>query len=96
MDDGLEDMIWIRCLGGERLPTTSYALRPNLNKPFLFDSEQVGEKRDRDVISFVFYTPADDTPSISIQNKPTVNTLRFGQGQSIWMVNSEISCGSMV
>jgi len=32
-------------------------------------------------LSSVFYTPADDTPLISIQNKPTANALRVGQGQ---------------
>ena len=32
VNDGLEDIMWIRCPGGERLPTASYALRPNLNK----------------------------------------------------------------
>ena len=35
IDDGLEAIMWIRCLGGERLPTASYALRPNLNNLFL-------------------------------------------------------------
>ena len=34
IDDGLEVIMWIRCLGGERLPTASYALRPNLNNLF--------------------------------------------------------------
>ena len=34
IDDGLEVIMWIRCLGGERLPTASYALRPNLNNFF--------------------------------------------------------------
>ena len=34
VNDGHEVVMWIRCLGGERLPTASYALRPNLNKLF--------------------------------------------------------------
>ena len=80
IDDGLEAIMWIRCLGGERLPTASYALRPNLNKLF-FSPRSSSERRDGDFLSSVFYTPADDTPSISIQNKPTVNALRVGQGQ---------------
>ena len=34
VDDGLEVIMWIRCLGGARLPTASYALRPNLSNLF--------------------------------------------------------------
>ena len=30
--DGLEDIRWIRGLGGEKLPAASYALLPNLKK----------------------------------------------------------------
>ena len=30
VDDGLEDVRWIRGLGGEKLPVASYALPPNL------------------------------------------------------------------
>ena len=36
LDDGLDDIMWIRCLGGERLPTASHTVRPNLNKHFFF------------------------------------------------------------
>ena len=32
VDDGLEDIRWIRGLGGERLPAASYALLSNLKK----------------------------------------------------------------
>ena len=32
VDDGLEDIRWIRGLGGERLPAASYAFLPNLKK----------------------------------------------------------------
>ena len=32
VDDGLEDIGWIRGLGGEKLPAASYALLPNLKK----------------------------------------------------------------
>ena len=34
VDDGLEDIRWIRGLGGEKLPTASYALLPNLKKAY--------------------------------------------------------------
>ena len=35
VDDGLEDIRWIRGLGGEKLPAASYAILPNLKKcPF--------------------------------------------------------------
>ena len=61
VDDGFEAIMWIRYLGGERLSTASYALRPN-NKLFFSPME----KRDRVFLSSVFYTPADDSPSMSI------------------------------
>ena len=32
VDDCLEDIRWIRGLGGEKLPAASYALLPNLKK----------------------------------------------------------------
>ena len=32
VNDGLENVRWIRGLGGEKLPVTSYALLPNLKK----------------------------------------------------------------
>ena len=77
IDDRLVDIMWTRCVGGEMLPTAAYALRTNLNKFFFC----LREKRDREFLSFVFYTAADDTPSILMQNTPTVNALRVGQGQ---------------
>ena len=36
VDDGLEDIRWIRGLGGEKLPAVSYALPPNLKKSLFF------------------------------------------------------------
>ena len=36
VDDGLEDIRWIRGLGGEKLPVASYALLPNLKKGLFF------------------------------------------------------------
>ena len=33
VDDGLEDIRWIRGLGGEMLPAAFYALLPNLKRP---------------------------------------------------------------
>ena len=35
-DDGLEDIRWIRGLGGEKLPAASYALLPNLKNGLFF------------------------------------------------------------
>ena len=35
-DDGLEDIRWIRGLGGEKLPAAFYALLPNLKKGLFF------------------------------------------------------------
>ena len=54
IDDGPQSILWIRCLGDKRLPTASYALRPNLNFLFYFWPSE----RDRDFLPFVFYTPA--------------------------------------
>ena len=53
VDDGLEDIRWIRGLGGEKLPAASYALLPNLKKGIFLPSE-----RDRGFLSPVFYTAA--------------------------------------
>ena len=36
VDDGLEDIRWIRGLGGEKLPAASYALLPSLKKGLCF------------------------------------------------------------
>ena len=36
VDDGLEDIRWIRGLGGEKLPAASNALLPNLEKGLFF------------------------------------------------------------
>ena len=36
VDDGLEDIRWIRGLGSEKLPAASYALLPNLKKGLFF------------------------------------------------------------
>ena len=53
VDDGLENIRWIRGLGGEKLPAASYALLPNLKKgPF------VPSERDRVFLSPVLYTAA--------------------------------------
>ena len=53
VDDGLEDIRWIRGLGGEKLPAASYALLPNLNKGLFF---AIGEGSS--FLSPVFYTAA--------------------------------------
>ena len=53
VDDGLEDIRWIRGLGGQKLPTASNALLPNLKKGLFF---AIGE--DREFLSPVFYTAA--------------------------------------
>ena len=53
VDDGPEDIRWIRVLGGEKLPAASYSLLLNLKKVYFLSSE-----RDRDLLSPVFYTSA--------------------------------------
>ena len=54
VDDGLEDIRWIRCLGGGKLPAASYALIPNLNKGLFFCHRRGIEN----FLSPVFYTAA--------------------------------------
>ena len=50
VNDGLEDIMWIRRLGGERLPTATYALGPNL-----LSAIRVRRRRsDRDVFVVCF------------------------------------------
>ena len=44
-DDRLDVIMWIRCLGGERLPTASYALHPNVNKLFCSPRSRSAKKR---------------------------------------------------
>ena len=53
VDDGLEDIKWIRGLGGEKLPAASYALLPNLKKSQFF---AIGEG-SRNYVA-CFYTAA--------------------------------------
>ena len=60
------------------MPTASYALRSYLNIRVCLPVE----RRDRDYLSSVFYTPTDDTPSISTY-QATVNPLVVGQGQCV-------------
>ena len=36
VDDGIEDIMWLRGVGGERLPAASYALLPNPKKGLFF------------------------------------------------------------
>ena len=51
VDDGLEDIRWIRGLGGEKLPAASYALLANPKKGIFF---AIGEGSR--FLSFVIYT----------------------------------------
>ena len=51
-DDRFDVIMWIRCLGGERLPTASYALHPNVNK--LFCSPAGRQKSGSRFLSSVF------------------------------------------
>ena len=70
IDGGLEDIRWIRGLGGERLPAASYALLPNLKKGLFL---AIGEGSSFFVACFVhssaqmclFQTPGQRPPSIT-------------------------------
>ena len=53
VDDGLDDIRWIRGLGGKKLPAASYALLPNMEKALFF---AIGDGSR--FWSSVLYTPA--------------------------------------
>ena len=53
VDNGFEDIRWIRDLRGEKLLAASYALLPTIKKAYFFTPE-----RDRKKLSPVFYTAA--------------------------------------
>ena len=40
VDDALEDIRWLRGIGGEKLPAASYALLPNMKKGLFFAIEE--------------------------------------------------------
>ena len=54
VDDGLEDIRWIRGLGGEKLPAASNALLQNMKKRHTF----LPSERDQNFSSPVLYTAA--------------------------------------
>ena len=56
VDDGLEVIMWIRCLGDERLPTASYVLRPNLIKLFFRLGAAQREERSRFLVVCFLHT----------------------------------------
>ena len=69
VNDGREDIRWIRGLGGERLPAASYALLLNLKNCLFLPSE-----RDREFLSvflhtigrmFLYQTPGRRPPRIT-------------------------------
>ena len=70
VDDGLEDIGWIRGLGGERLPPASYPLLPNLKKNLFF---AIGEGSRIVVVcflhtsgqTFLYQTPGWRPPRIT-------------------------------
>ena len=77
--------MWIRCLGGERLPTASYALRPNLNNLFFFTSEQLGEKRDRYFCRL--FSTHQPTTHLRFRYKRNPRSTRFVSGKASEYVN---------
>ena len=80
VDDGLEDIRWIRGLGGEKLPAASYALLPNLEKGLFF---AIGEGSRIFVARFLhssaqiclYQTPGRRPPPITVR---FVNTVTRG------------------
>ena len=80
IDDGLEVIMWIRCLGGERLPTASYALRPNLNKLF-FSARSSSERRGIEIFCRLFST---HQPTTHLRSRYRINprSTRFVSGKA--------------
>ena len=82
VDDGLEDIRWIRGLGGDRLPAVSYALLPNLKKGLFF---AIGEGSIIFVVCFLhsstqmclYQTPGRRPPLVRITGR-VVNTVTRG------------------
>ena len=70
VDDGLEDIRWGRRLGGERSPTASYALLPNLKNGLFF---AIGEGSRFFIVcflhtscqTFLYQTPGRRPPHIT-------------------------------
>ena len=84
VDDGLEDIGWIRGLGGERLPPASYPLLPNLKKNLFF---AIGEGSRIVVVcflhtsgqTFLYQTPGRRPPRITVYiSGRGVNTVTMG------------------
>ena len=82
VDDGLEDIRWIRGLGGEKLPAASYALLPNLKKGLFFAIGQgsrffVACFLHSSTHMFLYQTPGPRPPPITGR---FVNTVTRGVG----------------
>ena len=69
IDDGLEVIMWIRCLGGERLLTASYALRPNLDK-LCFSPRSSSESRGIEIFCRMFST---HQPTTHLRSRYRIN-----------------------
>ena len=69
IDDGHEVIMWIRCLGGERLPTASYTLRPNLNKLF-FSPRSSSERKGIEIFCRMFST---HQPTAHLRSRYRIN-----------------------
>ena len=64
VDDGLEDIRWIRGLGGEKLPAASNALLPNLKKGLFF---AIGEGS---IIFVAFFLPVHSSAQMCLYQTP--------------------------
>ena len=73
VDDGLEDIMWTRGLGGEKLPAASYALLPNLKKGLFF---AIGEG-SRNFASCFLHSSAQMCLYQTPGRRPTIITGRF-------------------
>ena len=77
VDDGSEDIRWIRGLGGDRLPAVSYALLRNLKKGLLF---AIGEGSS-DFVVWLLHACGDTCRPWQVYG--ITRSLAFGRGVGV-------------
>ena len=78
-DDGLEVIMWIRCLRGERLPTASYARCPNLTN--FFSCRRSSDRGGIEIVCRLFST---HQPTTHLRSRHRINprSTRFVSGNA--------------
>ena len=89
-DDGLEVIVWIRFLGGERLPTASYALRPNPKK-LVFSPREEGSR-----LFVVCFLHTSQRYTFDLGKESTHGQPASCRARPVDIDDRQIACGSMV